>query len=361
MEGYHMKRFLFCLLIACLVITFLITKGELEVKATTEFAPKPDELVVSTWGFNIDLLEKNIAQRFKDKYGINIVFEFGDNSARLTKLVAKKEAPVIDVVTLALDFAFRAKREGVLQPLDTENVPNIAYIYNWAKDPLGDFYGVGYTVQTYKLAYRTDKIDPPISSWRDIWRPELKGRVTLPDLNTTYGPSTLIIIAKAWGGSKENLEPGWQKITELVETGALLTAYKRSSEAINLFKMGEVWLSPIPSFAWAQLQDTGLPVAWVIPEEGLIGGLNVISVVKGTKNKYWAEKLIDFWLSEETQKIVAMDKLDSPANVRVKLPPEIAAVHAYGKEVEEAIIFDSAFVVDNMSQWLDRWNNLLAK
>jgi putative spermidine/putrescine transport system substrate-binding protein len=36
------------------------------------------------------------------------------------------------------------------------------------------------------LVYRSDKI-APLTSWKDLWRPELKGRVAFPDVSTTQG------------------------------------------------------------------------------------------------------------------------------------------------------------------------------
>ena len=330
-----------------------------------EEPPKPDRLVVSTWGFNAELLQENLAEAFRDKYGIRIVFDFGNNADRLSRLVAHKKNPRVDVVTFAPNYAAMAKNEGVLQPLDPENISSLPHIVEWAQNPLGDYYGVGYTIQVFKLAYRTDKIDPPITSWRDFWRPELKGSITLPEMNTTYGPAVLLMAAKAWGGSVDDLEVGWEKLKELVETGALLTTYRRSSEAITMFEQGEVWLAPMPSFAWPMLKDTGLPLAWVTPAsaywEGLVASLNTLSVIEGTENKYWAEKFIDFWLSQEVQADMAMDLVDAPANTKVELPPDIEKRFGLDEDIENATFFDPEFIVSNLESWLDRWNKIVAK
>ncbi len=327
--------------------------------------PKPDKLVVSTWGFNSDLLQKNIAQAFEKQYGIKIVFDFGNNSARLTRLEANKGHPVDDVVTFFPTYAYMAQQKGLLQPLHPENIPNIADIVAWAQDPLGGHYGVGYTIQVYKLAYRTDKITPPVTSWRDFWRPELKGKIIFPGMNTSYGPATLIMCAKAWGGSEKNLEVGWEKIKELVDSGALLTTYTRSSQAISLFQEGEVWLAPIASFAWPSLKKTGLPLAWVTPKsaywEPLVASVNILSVVKGTKNTYWAEKFINFWLSQSVQKQQALDLVDAPANTKVKLPADIASDFGLDEDIAHAFFINPGFVVQNLENWLSRWNEMIAK
>jgi putative spermidine/putrescine transport system substrate-binding protein len=325
--------------------------------------PKPAKLVVSTWGFNQDLLQKNIAQAFENEYGIKIVFDFGDNAPRLARLLANKDHPVDDVVTFAPTYAVMAKNEGLLQPIDVSYLPNIANIVPWAQNPLGDWYGVGYTVQVFKLAYRTDKVKPPVTSWKDFWRSDLAGKITLPDLNTTYGPSTLLAIAQAWGGSQDNLAVGWQKLKELVDSGALLTTYTNSAQVVSLFQQGEVVLAPMPSFAWPSLKATKLPLAWVTPKEGLIGSVNTLSVVKGTPNAYWAEQFINFWLSQPVQVQEALDLVDAPANTLAvaKLPNNVKEQFGLNEDISKATFYDPAFVVKNLSSWLDQWNKLMTK
>lgn len=351
------------MLISGLSIAGLLGTG-LSFASVAQEPPKPDHLVVSTWGFNAELLEENLARPFEAKTGIRIVFDFGDNSARLARLIANKDAPLVDVVAFAPFFAVRAKEAGVLQPINTANISNLADIVAWAQDPLGDYYGIGYTIQVLKLAYRTDKVDPPVTSWRDFFRPELAGHITIPELNTTFGPATLFSIAKAWGGSLDNLEIGWQKLKELIDSGALLTTYRRSSEVISLFEQGEVWLSPMPSFAWPSLAALGLPIAWVRPcsdyWEGLVASLNTLSVVNGTPNAYWAEKFIDFWLSVETQTEMAIDKVDAPANTKVKLPEDLKKLFGLDEDISRAIFYDPAFIVAHLEEWLDRWNEMIA-
>jgi putative spermidine/putrescine transport system substrate-binding protein len=59
-----------------------------------------------------------------------------------------------------------------------------------AKNPIGGNYAVGYTLYSVGLVYRSDKI-APLTSWKDLWRPELKGRVAFPDVSTTQGPLML--------------------------------------------------------------------------------------------------------------------------------------------------------------------------
>jgi len=322
--------------------------------------PKPAKLVISWWGFNLDLLNKNIAQPFEEKYGIKIEWDVGDNAARLARLKATRDRPVVDVVAFSSTFMYRAIQEGLIQPYRPERIPNLAYIYEWARDPLGGNYAVAYTVQCIGIYYRKDLIAPPITSWKDFWRPELKGYITWPEMNTTYGPLLLLLTSEIWGGSERDLEPGWEKLKELVEN--VRTIYRRSSEVIMMLQAGEVWMAPVPSFAWGSVEALGLPLERVLPEEGVIGEMSLVGIAKGTPNTYWAEEFINFLLSYEVQLAEAMDLVDSPVNILVEVPPEVGAHLTYGEElIKNLRFFDVGYIVQHFDDWLRRWEELKLK
>lgn len=342
----------------CLVLVycFAVTAAA-QVGARDVVPPKPDKLVVSWWGFNLDLLNKNIALPFEAKYGIKIEWDVGDNAARLARLVAHKDRPVVDVVAFSPVFAQRAVQEGVIQPYRPERIPNLDYIYDWARDPLGNHWAVAYAVQCMGIYYRSDMIVPPVTSWKDFWRPELKGRVTWPELNTTYGPALLLTASKVWGESEWDLEAGWRALATLAKH--VLTFYRRSSEVIMLFQQGEIWLAPIPSFAWGSVDALGLPLVRVLPAEGVIGELSVVSVVKGTPNAYWAEEFINFILSYEVQLAEALDLVDSPVNMLVTVPEDIATRLTYGEDlIKKLVFFPPAYIAEHMDEWLRRWDEI---
>jgi putative spermidine/putrescine transport system substrate-binding protein len=345
------------LLVSMLVVTLLVMGVGINGHQITAAADKP-VLVVSTWGYNQDLLDKNITEPFQDMYDVEIVYETGNNSERLSKMIERGDNPGVDVVHFAGSYAYTAMQEGLLQPYDPEQLANLDEVYDWAQDPLGGQYAVGYAVSSYGLFYRTDEISEPITSWRDLWRDDVKGYVSVPDMGTTNGPATLVLMAMAWGGDIDNLEPAWEKLPDLVDQ--LVTTYVRSSELTSLVQQEEVWVGAVPSFSYPGLVDTGLPLEFVIPEEGLAGFQSVVSVVKGTKNEELAHQYIDFIISHDVQLAEAMDLVDSPTNSTVEVPDDIAAKLTYGEETIDSLTFlDEAFVADHLEEWITRWNELL--
>ena len=93
----------------------------------------PTELVVSTWGFNQDLIDKNLTRPFEEANNVKIVYETGNNAERLTKLAARGDSPQVDVVHFAGPFTFEASQQGLLQPIDPSMLSNYDELYDWAK------------------------------------------------------------------------------------------------------------------------------------------------------------------------------------------------------------------------------------
>ena len=45
----------------------------------------PETLVVSIWGFNLDIIEENVFQPFEEKYNVDVILDTGNNSDRLAR------------------------------------------------------------------------------------------------------------------------------------------------------------------------------------------------------------------------------------------------------------------------------------
>lgn len=168
------------------------------------------------------------------------------------------------------------------------------------------------------------------------------------------------MLSKAWSGDFSNTEVGWQKLAELAPS--LVTAYNTSSELNALILQEEVYAAPYTSFSWGNIKATRLPVANIIPEEGLVGSFSMVSVVNGTKNIDLAHLFIDHVLSYEVQYAEAMDLVDSPVHVGVELPDDIAENLTYGEDlISKLHFFDEGELATVQADWIARWNKIFSK
>lgn len=317
-------------------------------------------LTVSGFGLNQDLIDKNITRPFEAKCGCKVVWEVGNNADRLAKLVARKDNPNIDVVLLGDYFAQLAVNQGLLEPMNPSKLSNLGSLYDFAKNPLGNYYAVSFTTYAISIAYRTDKISPRITSWKDLWRPELKGRVALPNITTTQGPPAIWLINRAFGGSDSNVNPAFEHLSTL--KNSVVTFYNQSAQLAGLFAQDEVWAAPVGRFAWGNLLATGKPLAWARLSEGQAGVSNVASIVKDSKNQDLAYQFIDFILSKEVQTAEANDLVDSPVNKNVQLAPDKAAQLTYGlQQIATLRVVNPGYVVKVRDSWISRWNREVAR
>lgn len=327
--------------------------------ASTAVHAEKRTLVLSAYPIAQPLFDKYVYTPFKARCGCEIVVETGNNADRIAKLDARRNNPVVDLVLLSDFGMLEAARKGLVMPLDYGKLNNYSQLYDFARNPIGGNFAVGYTIYSVGLVYRSDKIKP-LTSWKDLWRDDMKGRVALPDVSTTQGPLMLRMADAAWGGKSEDYAVGLQKV--LAMKNNVVTFSKNSAQLSSLFAQDEIWAAPVARFTWSQLMKTGMPLKWAIPVEGQAAGMNVMGIVAKSKNADLAYELIDFWLSKEVQTALAMDLVDSPVNKMVTLPPEKAEYNTYGGEHIASLKFVKPEVIlQHRSKWLEQWNKGISK
>ncbi len=314
-------------------------------------------LVVSAFGVSQDLLRKHFYAGFEAKCKCKIVVQSGNSADRLAKIEARKANPEVDVAVLADFTALEAAQKDLIEPLDMGKLKNASKLYESAKNPIGNNMGVGYTYFATSIAYRTDKVK--IDSWKDLWKPELKKRLAIPNITTTQGPTYLLMADTAWGGKTPDFSTGIQKTSEI--KGDVITFYERSAQIVQLFQQDEIHAAVVGRFNWPLIKKLNMPIAWATPKEGVTGGMNVLVVTKGGKNKDLAHQFIDEWLSTEVQTALAMALVDSPANKEVKLPPDVADSLTYGEKTINAIQrLTPTQTLLHRKKWVDGWNSKVA-
>ena len=193
-------------------------------------------LVVSAFGVSQDLLRKDLYAPFEAKCKCKVVVNVGNSTDRLAKMEARKANPEVDVAVLADFSALEAAAKDLIEPIDVARLKNYSKLHAMAQNPIGNHMGVGYTYFATSIIYRSDKVK--IESWKDLWKPELKGRLALPNITTTQGPTMLMMVDKAWGGTTPDFATGIQKVSEI--KGGVVTFYERAAQVVQLFQQDEV-------------------------------------------------------------------------------------------------------------------------
>lgn len=310
-------------------------------------------LTISVYSFAQDEFKELVYAPFEEKCGCKLVVETGNSVERLAKIEANKANPVVDMAVISMADALQASRAGLIDAIDTSKLSNYDKLYDIAKDPNGDGMSVGYTFYATSIVYRTDKMQ--IDSWVDLLKPEYVSHVAFPNVTTNQGPPALYMLGQALGSDTPDLAAPIAAIGEAKDE--IVTFYVKSSQLVQLMQQEEIWAAPIGRFSWAPFTKLDLPLGWATPKEGQTGGMNVMVVTKGSKNRDLALEFMDYWLSTEVQTKLAEHLVDSPANAEVVVSDEVAGNITYGEETAKALkLIPSAVALDNRDGWLQLWN-----
>ena len=266
---------------------------------------------------------------------------------------AQKGDPKIDVVMMDEVGAAQANGEGLYAPLDVTSIPNIAKLYpqfRIAGDPYTKFM---YVAQV--MAYDKNKVKTAPQSYEDMWKPEYKGKIAIPDINTTHGTMVLMMAARMNGGSVANIDPGFASIKKLKPS--ILTFWNQHAQVSQLFTQGDIVMTTWTSDRAQGLIDSGGNIGWTIPKESAYLIDSTIGIAKGSKNLVAAQKYINFVLSEKAQEANAKFTYLTPVNREAKLDPATAAKLPSGEAtLKRLLTADWAAVTKDRPKWVDRWN-----
>ncbi len=309
---------------------------------------------ISWWGFNGDKLQAIIVDPFQEICGCEVVFETGNNGDRLNRLQMRSGAGV-DVIYLTDSFSQTGIEQGLFQPIDRAQIPNIDELYEMAQAPQGEF-GPAYTIGRIGLVYDASQVNPPITSWSDLWREDLAGMISLPNITTTAGPMVVLKAGDHAGVSAyEDPDATFAAVAELVPN--VVTNYNTGSEMINLFSTGEIAMSMTQDFTLAPLRAAVPTIEWAALEDGEIAVLNTLNIPVGSENVELAHQFINFVLSAEIQQQLAEEGVDAPVNTNVTLNEDQAAMWTYGEDnIARLQRIDYSLLNPARVQWLDLWN-----
>lgn len=316
------------------------------------------ELRISTFSFNAELVQKNIYDPFEEATGCKVIVETGKNAERVTKI---KESPEnYDVVVIGDAFIADLIDADLIETIDTSKLTNLDAIYDNAKAPFGAEYGPAYSFNRMGIVYDKSTCPIEITSWEDLWNPELADSIAIPDITTTTGPLMYFSVAKMAG-----LTPGkdddaiMAKFEELKPN--IMKTYTSANDTITMLNQGEISVAVLLDYSYTAAQSASDDYVWVDPAEGVYSGFNTVNIIKGCANKELAEAFVDFYISKEVQLAEALDGVDAPVRTDVELTPEQAANFTYGKEmIDNLLIPDWSVVNANKADWIAKWNELFS-
>lgn len=303
-----------------------------------------------SWG---DAIKENLVKPFEEEHGVTVNIVEGTSSVILSQLKQEKNSPTFDVVLLDSGISELAYEEELVETFDINEFEDAKSLIDQGIQKDGDeVFGVALGYWGLGLIYNTEKIDTPPSSWLDLWNPEFEDVVTIPSPDTTGGLPFVTRISEL--ESDSSIDKAFEKISEL----KAIAYFDGSGSADNLYQTGEAWIGAhYGGPAWS-LQDDGVPVEFVVPEEGVLGAGSYWHLVNGAPNKDLAIEFLETSIGVEAQKGVAEHLYLAPVNKDVELSEHALERMPFGKDgsIDDIYMPDYQNINEHRNEWVERWN-----
>ena len=295
--------------------------------------------------FNADLfpvLEK--------KLDCKVLYEGTNSLTNLQKMQADKASPKISVVIMDDPVMLPAAAEGLITKMSASAIPNLGKLVDGAVHQDGMW--ANYQKPWAGIAYSTKRMKTPPATWAEMWDAKYAGKIIVPSLSNTEGFWTLLAAAhletgKPYKDAQYEIDAAFKKVKSLKPN--LLNVYTNAPQAINLMEQGEAWMIGGQFSAYTLIRKAeGSPVDLAIPQDGGFAMPSGVAKVTGAPAGALADAVIDFFLSPESQTILADKAFVAPTNKATPRPagfPDPATLFAP----------DWAFVAKNRASWVDRW------
>ncbi|KAJ4953337.1 hypothetical protein NE237_030169 [Protea cynaroides] len=200
--------------------------------------------------------------RLRVEFRGNLVDIFSDLSVASTKRnFEPKSAMAADIITVGDSWLSSAIKQGLLEPIKNIQGQDCfkclsdkwkVYLYRNNKGELdsgGEIWAVPYRWGSMVIAYKKSKFQKhnlaPIEDWKDLWRPELAGKISMVD-----SPREVVGAVLKYMGASYNTKDIESQVTggrnNVMQNLALLQKQVRlfdSAYYLKAFGVGDVWVA----------------------------------------------------------------------------------------------------------------------
>jgi len=238
---------------------------------------------------------------FQKKYGIKITNDNPDGSSAqeneaIRSLKGDSRAP--DVVDVGVSFAIAGANEGLYAKYFNSNYKTIPRALKDTRGFwMGDYWGA------ISIGYNQNLVSTPPKTWKDLLKPEFKGKVALngSPLTSNSAVSGVIAAALANGGSLNNIQAGIDFFASLKKSGNFIpvqttpqtVASGQTPINIDWDYNNLAYIKGFPSARWAVS----------IPSDGVYGGYYAQAINANAPHPYAARLWEEFLYSDQGQLI----------------------------------------------------------
>jgi spermidine/putrescine transport system substrate-binding protein len=303
-----------------------------------------------------------VVDDFAAETGIEVTLDTFDSNE---SLIAKLEAGAAgyDIVNTSQYAVQILAKKGLIEELDHSKIPNrgnLSEVFQNISFDAGNKYSIPYVWGTTGLAYNSDCVTEPVTSWKALWDEKYAGRIYM--LDNMLAAYIAGLQVNGFDANTTNPDEIAKATESLIEQKKILGGYNSTNFA-DLVASGEACLVEAWSGSVLQVTVDNPNVHFVLPEEGGTMWVDGYSIPKGAPNVEAAYKFLDYLLRPEVA--AKTTELTKTANTVEKskelLPKELAENSAVFPSQEQLAKAD--FILDlgdAMKYYQDGWTKVKA-
>lgn len=255
---------------------------------------------VYNWG---DYIDESLISKFEAETGIKVIYDKYDTNEIMYQKIQTSPG-VYDLVIPSDYMVEKMRKEGLLEKLDFNNIPNAKYtnpdFLNLSYDPTNE-YSVPYMWGTIGILYDSTVVTEPVTSWDILWDEKYRDEIYMFD---SLRDSLAIALIKN-GYSLNSTEQNEINIAkeDLIKQKELTSPVYLLDEIKDNMIAGEKALATVYSGDAAYSISENSNLKYAIPEEGSNRWVDAMAIPKGAPNKAGAEAFINFLCNPENAKI----------------------------------------------------------
>jgi putative spermidine/putrescine transport system substrate-binding protein len=328
---------------------------------TASAQTKPESIVVMTWGgLWGDAMRDNVDAAFQKATGIKVVQDRSSSPVeRITKLKVSLNDQKVDLVQIHDGLVPLAIKQGVVEKLNKDS-PRMANVRNMIPQFWNDYW-VPMIFSAIGVTYNTKLVKNPPTSFADLWRPEFKGRIVLPEVSHSIGTYIIPIGAMAAGKDPKDEAAGFEMLKKMAD---LRPVWAKDTDSImNAFRDEEAVIGLLYKSQTFTVKGWKTPVEWVYPKEGGIPYISGTSIAKNTKNLEAAESYLDVTMDPDVQPFVTkvFNYPGTNKGMVSRLTPELKERAEFTQEqLDRLVTLDHELMSEKRADWTQRWNRVVA-
>jgi putative spermidine/putrescine transport system substrate-binding protein len=300
----------------------------------------------------------------QNDFDVNWVLHAGASSAILPKIKSSLPRVPYDLVHSFPPVTAAMIKEGWLEPLTFDDVPNLrdvpdgfltrdgqGHVINCPTSSIGAFWG-----------YRPDVSGMPIRTAQDLLDPRLKGKVLALSPSLQSG-RFLLSLALNRGGNERNIGPGFEFAKDLARSGNIGRVAQSDIDVVNSITSGETAVAFTSLPAWSKITQSQ-KVEYLVnkPEDDKTFKTFISqeewTLLKGALNGAAAKHFMNWFISPAVhEKYCALMGI-LPINRKSKAPASVAfLVHTSEADRKRYEYYpDYPYIVGQLKAWNDRWD-----